>query len=99
MDLNLLESADLEPILAICDRYNIPLVEDAAEALGANFGTSKRWLSCLTIDPKTSGTNREQIRLQLLEKIETRPIWKPMHLQPIFADCEYINNGVAEELF
>ncbi len=207
------QSADIEPILAICDRYDIPLVEDAAEALGAtykntspgtwgkagifsfngnkiittsgggmlvsddadliqkakflatqardpqphyehteigfnyrlsnisagigrgqlavlkdrvaarrrnfavyqqnladlpgikfmpeaNFGTSIRWLSCLTIDPEISGTDREQIRLQLLDKqIETRPVWKPMHLQPIFADCECINNGVAEELF
>lgn len=65
-----------------------------------DFGTSTHWLSCITIDPQISGVDRERIRLQLLEKqIETRPVWKPMHLQPIFADCECMNNGVADELF
>ncbi|WP_036799050.1 DegT/DnrJ/EryC1/StrS aminotransferase family protein [Pleurocapsa sp. PCC 7319] len=207
------QSADLEPILAICDRYSIPVIEDAAEALGAtykntspgtwgragifsfngnkiittsgggmlvsddlnlidkakflatqardpqphyehteigfnyrlsnisagigrgqllvlkervaarrknfeiyrealgdlpgiqfmpepNYGVSTRWLSCLTFDPQIAGIDREQVRLQLLAKqIETRPVWKPMHLQPVFADCECINNGVAEDLF
>lgn len=207
------QSADIEPILEICDRYSIPLIEDAAEALGAtykntspgtwgqagifsfngnkiittsgggmlisddadliknakflatqardpephyehtqigfnyrlsnisagigrgqllvlkdrvaarrrnfeiyqaalgdlpgiefmpeaDYGTSTRWLSCLTFDPKIGGIDRETIRLKLLEqKIETRPVWKPMHLQPVFAGCEYIDNGVAEELF
>ena len=207
------QSADLEPILNICDRYSIPLIEDAAEALGATYkntspgtwgragifsfngnkiittsgggmlvaddrdlidkakflatqardpqphyehteigfnyrlsnisagigrgqllvlnervaarrknfatyhealgdlpgiqfmpepeyGMSTRWLSCLTFDPQIAGIDREQVRLKLLAKqIETRPVWKPMHLQPVFADCECINNGVAEDLF
>ena len=207
------QSADIEPIAQICDRYNIPLIEDAAEALGAtykntspgtwgkagifsfngnkiittsgggmlvaddqeliqkakflatqardpephyehteigfnyrlsnisagigrgqlsvlsdrvtarrrnfamyqqglqdldgiefmpepDYGTSTHWLSCITINPEIAKVNREQLRLALLEKqIETRPLWKPMHLQPIFSDCESINNGVAEELF
>lgn len=207
------QSADLEPILKICDRYSIPLIEDAAEALGASYkntspgtwgragifsfngnkiittsgggmlvadnrdlidkakflatqardpqphyehteigfnyrlsnisagigrgqllvlnervaarrknfetyhqalgdlpgikfmpepeyGMSTRWLSCLTFDPQIAGIDREQVRLKLLAKqIETRPVWKPMHLQPVFADCECINNGVAEDLF
>lgn len=66
----------------------------------AEFGTSTRWLTCLTIEPKDASIDREQIRLHLLEQqIETRPVWKPMHLQPVFAGCECINNGVAEELF
>jgi dTDP-4-amino-4,6-dideoxygalactose transaminase len=65
-----------------------------------DYGTSTRWLSCVTFDPEAAGIDREQIRLQLWEQqIESRPVWKPMHLQPIFADCECINNGVAEELF
>ena len=65
-----------------------------------NFGVSTRWLSCLTFDPQIAGIDREQVRLQLLAReIETRPVWKPMHLQPVFADCECINNGVAEDLF
>ena len=66
----------------------------------ADYGLSTRWLSCITIEPELAGIDRETIRLALLEKqIETRPVWKPMHLQPIFADCQCINTGVAEELF
>ncbi|MGL4882422.1 MAG: DegT/DnrJ/EryC1/StrS family aminotransferase [Waterburya sp.] len=66
----------------------------------ADYGNSTRWLSCVTFDPNVAGIDREKVRLQLWEQqIETRPVWKPMHLQPIFADCECINNGVAEELF
>ena len=66
----------------------------------ADFGTSTRWLSCLTFDPKVGGIAREEVRLKLLEQqIETRPVWKPMHLQPVFAHCECANNGVAEDLF
>ena len=207
------QSADLEPISQLCDRYNIPLIEDAAEALGAtykntspgtwgragifsfngnkiittsgggmlvsndgklidkakflatqardpephyehteigfnyrlsnvcagigrgqlnvlqervaarrrnfdfyqkalsdlpgiefmpeaDFGTCTRWLSCVTFDPHVGGIDREEIRLKLLEqKIETRPVWKPMHLQPVFVGSECINNGIAEDLF
>lgn len=207
------QSADLEPIIAACDRYEVPLIEDAAEALGATYkntspgtwgrfgifsfngnkiittsgggmlvsedseaiakarflatqarepqphyqhsqigynyrlsnvlagigrgqlqvlsarvaarrrnfdiyqqalgdlpgisfmpeaayGTSTRWLSCMTIAPELFGTDREQIRLQLQAKqIETRPVWKPLHLQPVFAHCESIGGKVAEDLF
>ena len=76
---------------------DLPGVEFMPEA---DFGTSTRWLSCLMFEPNATGINREQIRLQLLEQqIETRPLWKPMHLQPVFANCECINNGVAEDLF
>ncbi|WP_158210650.1 DegT/DnrJ/EryC1/StrS family aminotransferase [Myroides phaeus] len=62
---------------------------------------SNHWLSCITIDEKVAGKNREQLRLALLEEnIETRPLWKPMHLQPVFADAPYYGaNKVAEHLF
>ncbi len=207
------QSADIEPILSVCDRYDIPLIEDAAEALGATykgrspgtfgrigiysfngnkiittsgggmlvsedaqlvakarflatqardqaphyqhseigynyrlsnvlagigrgqlrvldervearrrnfeiyasalghlpgiefmpeavFGRVTRWLTCLTIDSATFGATREQIRLTLAEEqIETRPVWKPLHLQPVFADCECIGGEVSEDLF
>lgn len=207
------QSADIEPILEVCDRYEIPLIEDAAEALGATyrgrspgtfgkigifsfngnkiittsgggmlvtddpnlaakarflatqardpaphyqhseigynyrlsnvlagigrgqllvladrvaarrrnfeiyqqalgklpgiefmpeaaFGKATRWLTCLTIDPNLFGSDREQVRLALAEEqIEARPVWKPLHLQPSFADCEYIGGDVAEDLF
>ncbi|MEL6909593.1 MAG: aminotransferase class I/II-fold pyridoxal phosphate-dependent enzyme [Cyanobacteria bacterium J06598_4] len=76
---------------------DLPGVEFMPEA---SFGTCTRWLSCLTFDPQLGGIEREEIRLKLLEQqIETRPVWKPMHLQPVFCDRECFNNGVAEDLF
>ena len=76
---------------------DLPGIEFMPEA---DFGTSTRWLSCLTFDPDVGGIDREQVRLKLLEQqIESRPVWKPMHLQPVFTSCECVNNGVAEDLF
>lgn len=62
---------------------------------------SNRWLTAITIDStSTNGINREDIRLSLLEEnIESRPLWKPMHLQPIFAHYPAYLNGVSEKLF
>lgn len=58
---------------------------------------SNRWLSCIL----TTGYNkREKIRLELEKKnIESRPLWKPMHLQPVFSKFPSYINGVSEELF
>jgi len=76
---------------------NLPGIEFMPEAA---FGKSTRWLTCLTIDPAAFGADREQVRLALAqEKIEARPVWKPLHLQPVFADCESIEGAVAQELF
>lgn len=80
------------------------------EALGAIPGIfftqepahtlSSRWLTTITIDPKVCGTDREQLRLKLLEhRIESRPVWKPMHLQPIFSAYPTYSKGVAEQAF
>lgn len=61
---------------------------------------SNHWLSAITIDPKITGVTREDLRLAFLEdNIESRPLWKPMHLQPVFADAPYYGTKVAEELF
>ena len=58
---------------------------------------SNRWLTCITTD---SYATRERIRTSLLEDdIESRPLWKPLHLQPIFKDCPKYVNGVSENLF
>lgn len=76
---------------------NLPGIEFMPEA---SFGRASRWLTCLTIDPIAFGADREQVRLALAEeKIEARPVWKPLHLQPVFADCECMGGAVAEELF
>jgi len=62
---------------------------------------SNHWLSAILIDPsKTGGVSREVLRMDLLEdNIESRPLWKPMHLQPVFKDSPYYGGKVAEQLF
>ncbi|WP_290794840.1 DegT/DnrJ/EryC1/StrS family aminotransferase [Flavihumibacter sp. UBA7668] len=62
---------------------------------------SNRWLTAITVDPKQSGgVDREKIRLSLeKQNIETRPLWKPMHLQPVFSSFPYFGGQIAEKLF
>ena len=61
---------------------------------------SNHWLSAILIDPNKLGLDREKIRLGLeAENIEARPLWKPMHLQPIFQGYPYFGTDVCERLF
>jgi len=62
---------------------------------------SNFWLTTILVDPdKTGGINKEDIRLALeKENIEARPLWKPMHLQPVFQDEPSYVNGTSEKLF
>ena len=61
---------------------------------------SNRWLSCITIDPAITGVNREDVRLALeKDNIESRPLWKPMHMQPLFAQSDYYGSDFIEKLF
>lgn len=61
---------------------------------------SNHWLSSILVDPDKAGFSREDLRLSMLEdNIECRPLWKPMHLQPIFKDCPYYGGNVSETLF
>ncbi len=62
---------------------------------------SNRWLTCILVDPNTNkGLTREEIRLAMDEEnIETRPLWKPMHQQPVFASSKSYLNGVSDKLF
>ncbi|WP_310423620.1 DegT/DnrJ/EryC1/StrS family aminotransferase [Chamaesiphon sp. VAR_48_metabat_135_sub] len=76
---------------------NLPGIEFMPEA---PWGSATRWLTCLTIDPQAFGADREQVRLALADaQIEARPVWKPLHLQPIFKDSECFGGEVAEDLF
>lgn len=76
---------------------NIPGITFMPEPV---WGRSTRWLTCLTIDPELFGKDSEYIRLALEnENIEARPVWKPMHMQPLFSDCEIVGGEVSEELF
>jgi dTDP-4-amino-4,6-dideoxygalactose transaminase len=62
---------------------------------------SNRWLTCILVDPKlNNGLTKEIIRLALdADNIESRPLWKPMHQQPVFANCKSYINGVSDKLF
>jgi len=61
---------------------------------------SNHWLTCILIDPNTTGFSKEDLRLHLeASNIESRPLWKPMHLQPVFKDAAYFGGTVAESLF
>lgn len=63
-------------------------------------GFSTRWLTCLTIEPEESNVSRDDVRLALENKnIESRPIWKPMHLQPVFSREKRFGGRVSEGLF
>jgi dTDP-4-amino-4,6-dideoxygalactose transaminase len=66
----------------------------------APYGMSTRWLTCILIDPAAFGASREDIRLALEKQdIESRPVWKPMHLQPVFQGCATVGGDVAASLF
>ena len=62
---------------------------------------SNRWLTCIVVDPSSNkGLTREKIRLAMDEEnIETRPLWKPMHQQPVFTGSKSYLNGVTDTLF
>jgi len=61
---------------------------------------SNHWLTCIIVNPAVTGFSREDVRLKMeSENIETRPLWKPMHLQPVFADAPYYGENTAEKLF
>ncbi|MBY6277297.1 aminotransferase class I/II-fold pyridoxal phosphate-dependent enzyme [Symbiobacterium thermophilum] len=66
----------------------------------APWGQHTRWLTCVLIEPDEFGVDRETVRQALeLENIESRPVWKPMHMQPVFRDCPRVRGEVAESLF
>jgi pyridoxal phosphate-dependent aminotransferase EpsN len=66
----------------------------------APWGRHTRWLTTLTVDPQEFGADREQLRLALEEQnIEARPVWKPMHMQPVFRGCSCLGGRVSEDLF
>ncbi|WP_277115428.1 aminotransferase class I/II-fold pyridoxal phosphate-dependent enzyme [Chryseobacterium sp.] len=61
---------------------------------------SNHWLSAVIIDPEITGKDREGLRFAFLEdNIESRPLWKPMHLQPVFETSPYYGGNVSEKLF
>jgi dTDP-4-amino-4,6-dideoxygalactose transaminase len=68
----------------------------------AAWGTHARWLTCIRVDPSEAGVDREAVRIALQkEGIESRPVWKPMHLQPLYRaqGIECLGGNAAERLF
>ncbi len=65
-----------------------------------SWARSNRWLTCAVVDEQRAGFSAERLRLAFeADNIESRPLWKPMHLQPVFADCPAYTSGVSERLF
>jgi len=75
----------------------LPAIEFMPIAL---YGSPNYWLTVILITPEEFGADREAVRLALeAENIESRPIWKPMHLQPVFRGCRARGGVVSEDLF
>lgn len=81
-----------------CDAFaHLPGIEPMPEA---PWGLHTRWLSCFLIDPARFGATRDEVIAELTKHdIEARPLWKPMHLQPLWMHAERIGGAVAEDLF
>lgn len=86
----------------IFERYqqllgDLPGITFMPEAL---HGQCNRWLTVILVDPAQFGATPDQLRLALeAENIEARPVWKPMHLQPVFQSCRVRSGSVSERLF
>jgi dTDP-4-amino-4,6-dideoxygalactose transaminase len=86
----------------ICATYQrllggLPGIEFMPEA---GYNRANRWLTVILVDPSKFGATPEALRLALeAENIESRPVWKPMHLQPVFAGCGVRGGAVSEDLF
>jgi len=79
---------------ALCSKPGITFMPEAP------WGKSNRWLTVCQINPEEFGKDREEIRLHLESlDIESRPVWKPMHMQPVFNDCQMVGGRVSESLF
>jgi pyridoxal phosphate-dependent aminotransferase EpsN len=66
----------------------------------APYGRCNRWLTCILIDPARFGADREQVRTALeAANIEARPLWKPLHLQPVFSGCTVLGGRISAGLF
>lgn len=82
-------------------RYNAALARPGISFMPEPDGLrSTRWLTAMTVDPQVTGVNREDIRKMLFEnQIEARPLWKPMHMQPLYLEAPYHGSRVDELLF
>ena len=75
-------------------------IDGLSFAPAAPYGGRNAWLTCVLVDEKKFGATPEMIREHLeSQRIEARPLWKPMHLQPVFRDCRCVGGDVSADLF
>ena len=87
---------------AIFNRYELALGDLPGLSFmpEASYGRSNRWLTAVLVDPTAFGATNAQVMDELAQRnIESRPLWKPMHLQPVFAGASATTSGVSERLF
>jgi pyridoxal phosphate-dependent aminotransferase EpsN len=66
----------------------------------ARYGLHTNWLSCFLVDPAAFGASRDDLlRVLAEEDVEARPLWKPMHLQPLYRECMLYGGAVSADLF
>jgi dTDP-4-amino-4,6-dideoxygalactose transaminase len=98
--------ADIEDRVAVRRRIRARYVEALADLPGVSFpaddphGEPTHWLTVLRIDPEAFGADRDDVcRALAAEDIEARPAWKPMHLQPLYAEAPHRGRGVADAIW
>ena len=84
---------------AIHDRYVNAFKKSALKIFEPPRGDSNYWLSVGTLEKGCSVKFTDIIEALAAQNIESRPIWKPMHLQPLFKDCEYYGDDLDEDIF
>ncbi len=86
---------------AVFDRYAAALAHCGVDFMPEPPGyRSTRWLTAVQLPARTQGVNRESVRLELQHHgIETRPLWKPMHLQPLYNGVRYVGSGFDVQVF
>ena len=73
----------------------VTVLQNPSDKFESNF-----WLTCIVVDAAVAGFTREEVRLALeADNIESRPLWKPMHMQPVFAEAPFYGDGTSEQLF
>ncbi len=79
----------------LADVKGVYVMQSTSKEYDSNY-----WLTCILVNPEEAGFTREDIRLSMdAANIETRPLWKPMHLQPVFSKAPHYVNGISEKLF
>jgi dTDP-4-amino-4,6-dideoxygalactose transaminase len=82
-------------VALLSDLKGVTVMQNPSAEFHSNF-----WLSCILVNPEEAGVNREDLRLGMdAANIETRLLWKPMHLQPVFSNAPSYSSGVCENLF